>query len=229
MSSFNHLGWLTGRKDDDLPYHTQDEEKPTSTMHSIQGTLSKMPDMSSLSKLAWPINRKEPGIPFHTAQPPQDQEKPTPRIISLQKTLGNMPSMSSLSESSWVRCRKGATLPYYMPQKPIEPFPASPYDQSPDPIFTSTHAKEKWDEENQRRLFQMRKMRNRLEEYWWRFYNTINFCSKRVAVGGDDSLMSRLTNDPSKRALLVTFALSLSMCILILAIFRTRILEWLRR
>ncbi|KAK8001206.1 hypothetical protein PG991_013428 [Apiospora marii] len=185
--------------------------------------------MSSLSRLEWLAIWKEDELPYHTAPPQQDQEKPTFTVISLQETLDKMPDRSSLSKLTRAMGFKGPSLPYYMPQKPMEPFSASPYDEPPEPIFTSTHEKEKWDKENQRRLFEVQQMRNRLEDYWWRFFNTITFCFRRVAVGSGGSSMARLTKDPSHRAMLVTFAISFFMCELIWIIFRTGILEWLRQ
>lgn len=105
MSSLSKLGWPTGRKAY-LPYHTAqprpDEEKPSSSMTSIQEILGKMPDMSSLSSLGgWLINRKVPSIPLYTAQPHQDNEKSTTPIISLQEKLGKMPTVSSLIKLSF--------------------------------------------------------------------------------------------------------------------------------
>ncbi|KAK8113027.1 hypothetical protein PG984_013553 [Apiospora sp. TS-2023a] len=168
--------------------------------------------MASLGRLGWPVNRKEDDPPFHTDQPPQDQEKPTTSpIINLQETHGKMPSVSSLSPKfPWATGRKGASLPYYVPRKPMEPFSASPYyDEGPEPVFTSTHVKEKWDEENQRREMQVRNRRYLLEKHWRRFLDATVYCFRRGDVLSSDpsSPMARLDNGPMMRSLMVTLAI----------------------
>ncbi|KAK7963912.1 hypothetical protein PG996_008399 [Apiospora saccharicola] len=167
--------------------------------------------MSSLSRIGWPTSRKEDDHPYHTAQLRQDEEKSPSSMSSIQETFGKMPSVFSLSRKlPWATGRKGASLPYYMPRKPMEPFSASPYyDEGPEPVFTSTHAKEKWDEESQRREMQVRNRRYLIKEYWWRFLDAAVYCFRRVdLLNSDPSFpMARLENDPMMRYWMVIFAI----------------------